>query len=278
MKTRFNGLVVVLGLLLQSVTMAGDAAPSAGQVSRHTLKIAGSDQETSYLVYEPAAPTPKEKRALLIYLYGAGGSVENYNLRRDSYATLRSELAKRGYYILVPELGPRHFMNDAAKKTLDALVDRVLADYEIDPTRVHIMGTSMGAGSALAYAIHRPKAIRSICAVMPMTDFAAWAEQNPKYAQILEQAYEGTAKEKQQAYDGNSAMKNLDAFANIPVLIIHGMADKTVLYENSVRLAEAMKAKGYRCVLRPVDGAAHTDAVMADHQVEAADFFDEAMK
>ena len=66
---------------------------------------------------------------------------------------------ERGYYVLIPELGPSHWMNEKARCVLDTIVDRVLMEYPIDRNRVHVMGTSMGGGSALAYAIHRPEII-----------------------------------------------------------------------------------------------------------------------
>ena len=68
---------------------------------------------------------PKKQRWLLVYLYGAGGSTKSYNLKRPPYEEIRRALVANGAYILVPELGPSHFMNDAAKKTLSNLPEGV---------------------------------------------------------------------------------------------------------------------------------------------------------
>ena len=277
------GLVVLATLVLTVLDVcASGPAVKAGtpteNISRHTLIVTNVDHPVPYLLYHPTELTKTDSRSLLIYLYGAGGSIKDYNLERTPYAKLRAELAQRGYYIVVPELGPRHFMNNQAKHMLDAVVDNVLTNNHISTSRVCIMGTSMGAGSALAYAIHRPGLIHAVCAVMPMTDFAAWTQENPSYAPALAKSFGGTPEEKPKAYDDNSALKHLDVFAKIPVFLIHGDADTTVPCENSKRLADALKVRGYTCTFRTVHGAKHSDAVMTNFQDEVADFFDAALK
>ena len=255
------------------------AAPAPTEkITRHDLTIPGIDRAIPYLIYEPAKPTPADQRSLLIYLHGAGGSVENYNLKREPYEKLRTALAQRGFYVLVPGLGAKHFMNDQSKQVLNTLVDRVLSDYQISSDRVHIMGTSMGGGSALAYTIHRPDLIRSVCAVMPMTDLSAWVIEKPKYAPVLAASYGGTPKTQPEAYDINSAIKYPNAFSDIPVLLIHGKMDTTVLYEHSRKLNDLLQSKNYPSTLYAVEGLKHSDEVIRDYQMQVADFFDVAME
>ncbi len=256
----------------QALSQASDT------ITRHAFEDSEKGTTTPYLLYHPANDTPTSQRSLLIFLYGAGGSIENYNFKRPPYAMLRGELAARGYYVVVPELGPKHFMSDAAKAALDGVVSQVLKEEEIPQKRVHVMGTSMGAGSSLAYAIHRPDLIRSVCAVMPMTDFATWVVENPRYEAPVAKAYGGTYAEMPEAYDRNAALKNPDAFAKIPVMLIHGNADNTVLYSNSQKLAELLQEKKYVCEFYTAAGQGHKDEVMQDFQTEAIDFFEAASK
>jgi dipeptidyl aminopeptidase/acylaminoacyl peptidase len=230
------------------------------------------------LLYHPAESTNVSERSLLIFLYGAGGSLENYNIARPPYNALRAQLAERGFYIMVPDLGKGHFMSDAAKTTLDGMVDHILEQERIRPNHVHIMGTSMGAGSSLAYAIHRPALIRSVCAVMPMTDFAQWVVENPRYLMPVAEAYGGTYEREPEAYDRNSAIRNVDAFAKIPVMLIHGNADEIVVYEQSKRLAELMKLKKYPCNFYTAEQMGHEDEVMRNFQAETVEFIEDANK
>lgn len=268
-------LTVFLSLRAQEAEPNADT--SAENISRHEYQDAASGARTAYLLYTPANETPPAKRALLIFLYGAGGSLENYNLKRPPYALLREQLSARGYYVVVPDLGTHHFMNDAAKAALDGVVAEVLNQQQIPATRVHLMGTSMGAGSSLAYTIHRPDRIRSVCAVMPMTDFATWVEENPHYVTSVASAYGGTYEQHPEAYDQNSALRNVDAFAHIPVMLIHGDADPTVSYAQSQRLAQRLEEKNYSVAFYTVEGQAHKDDVMQDYQRQAIEFFDAAM-
>jgi len=279
----YRPIVASLVLLLATVSSTDawaqeQATATAEKIERKEVKDAASGAATPYLLYHPAETTPAEDRSLLIFLYGAGGSLNNYNIRRPPYDLLRSQLAKRGYYIVVPELGPSHFMNQAARTKLDNVVAQVLKQQHISDKRVHVMGTSMGGGSSLAYAISRPDLIRSVCAVMPMTDFATWVKENPRYAPRVAAAYGGTSDKAPKAYQQTSAIENVDAFAKIPVMLIHGNADPIVDYQQSVRLAKRMQEKKYQCVLHTVEGKAHQDEVMRKLQQQAVDFFEAAAK
>ncbi len=284
-----NGQLFVIGLLVYSfvavqVCVAQPATKPSPEVKHQDVivqqeyKDPTSGAATSYLLYKPSVETEPKKRSLLIYLYGAGGSIKNYNFKRKPYAKLREQLAKRGYYVMVPELGTGHFMNDAAKAKVDGIVAQVLKQQQIPASRVHVMGTSMGGGSSLAYAIHRPDLIRSVCAVVPMTDFSVWVQENPGYQKVIAQSYGGTREEIPDVYKKNSATQNIDLFEKIPVMLVHGTADRVVVYEHSQKLAELLKAKGFVCELYTVKNMAHKDDVMQEFQIQAADFFDAAVK
>lgn len=247
-------------------------------ITRHEFQDPDTDVATPYLLYHPEPSTKAIERSLLIFLYGAGGSLENYNIARPPYAMLRAQLAERGFYIVVPDLGKGHFMNDAAKTTLDGMVDHILEVHTIRPNHVHIMGTSMGAGSSLAYAIHRPAFIRSVCAIMPMTDFAQWVLENPGYEASVAEAYGGTYLQVPEAYDRNSAIQNVDAFAKISVMQIHGNADDIVVYEQSKRLADLLKEKKYRYEFYTAVKMGHEDEIMRNYQAETVEFIEAANK
>lgn len=252
--------------------------PAARYITHtHSLTNQGSQKPSPYVVLEPNTKPAAVINSLLIFLYGAGGSHTDYNLMRKPYEKLRQHLASRGYYILIPELGPSHWMNDRAKLLLDRMVEQTMAEYQISPQHVHIMGTSMGGGSALAYAIHRPYLIRSACSVLAMTDFTQWFDQASQYRSHLEKAYNANPKTNPQAYNKVSAMANLDAFSNTPVFLISGKTDRIVSPDHSKQFHAAIKAKGYYSVYRENKNAGHTDQAVEPYQKQIADFFDQAV-
>lgn len=230
----------------------------------------------AFLLTEPAQPTAPKDRWMVVFLHGAGGSLKGYNFSRPQYAKIREALGRSGAYVVVPALGPLHFMNAQAKESLTAVIDQVSKEYQIDSRHVHLIGTSMGAGSALAYAVNYPDRIRSVCAIMPMTDFAEWAEQRPKYGERLKVAYGGTAQENPAAYDVNSAVKNAQALARISVLLIHGVQDKAVPVSHSDNLAAILKQRGYSFQYIRLEDAGHSDDIVAGIQDQIATFLADA--
>ncbi len=273
----FIAFVLFMAFGYLGIVEAQEEAVSKTEViTQHRYTDQQSNTTAPYLMYPPASDTPYAKRSLLIFLYGAGGSIENYNLKREPYAQLREQLAQRGYYVIVPELGKFHFMNAQAKATLDGIVAQVLQEERIPVNRVHVMGTSMGAGSSLAYTLHRPEMIRSVCAVMPMTDMKDWVIENPGYADRLAKVYGGTYDQVPEAYDRNSAIKHVAVFEHIPVMLVHGTSDRTVLYTQSKRLADLLEANEFAYTLCTAEGQGHKDEAMREYQLIAADFFDAA--
>lgn len=267
----------VLTVLTSSALATASTAPAtrAGAdealPARRQVELAPGEA-VEYLITAPARPTAPADRWMVVFLHGAGGSLKSYNLARQPYARIRQALAENGAYVVVPALGPAHFMNDQAKVSLDGVIGRVLADHQIDPERVHLMGTSMGAGSSLAYAVNRPGRVRSVCAIMPMTDFADWVRENSKYAARLKEAYGGTPEEKPEAYDANSALKQATALATVPVLLVHGTADTTVAFRHSERLAAKLQSLGQDCTLIPVQDGRHSDDIVTKLQDRIVQF------
>jgi len=74
-------------------------------------------------VYEPHRTT-EGGPGLVVHLYGSGGSHRygHYNVGRSPYDKFRRLLAERGYWLVVPELGARHWMNETASAQLDSVI------------------------------------------------------------------------------------------------------------------------------------------------------------
>ncbi len=275
--------LVVAGLLVSAAGVGhADPVPAATTPAKGDKKVPaqgtinpGKDQPNAVLctVYPPKLPRGTTKAGLVIHLYGRRGNHMAYNISRPPYAALRQLLAERGYWIVVPELGGDHWMNDKAVKTLDAIIEGMMASEGVDPARVHILGNSMGAGSGLVYVAQRPGVIRSICAMYPMTDFNAWLQEKPDFAKSVSGAYFDRDPAKiQLILKQRSPMQHIDAFAKAPVLLLHGDSDSAVPIHHSKDFAAALAAKGYAVTRHEVPGFDHDDRMAEKYQKEIADF------
>ena len=265
--------LLAMGSVLSPANADEQPVPAkAGAPVVRVLPAEGVPDAVPCTVYPPA-PLPRGKKAgLVIHLYGRGGSHTDYNLLHPAFDDVRRLLAERGYYLIVPELGTDHWMNDKAVRTLDAIIKGMTASGAVDPRRVSIIGTSMGGGSGLAYVIQRPRVIHSICAVFPMTDFAVWVQEQPHYANSIAGGHGVAVADLSPILAKLSAMQHLDAFAHVPVFLVHGGADTLVPTHHSIDLAAALNKKGFKVTYREAPGIGHDDNAAMKFQREIADF------
>lgn len=222
-------------------------------------------------VYPPSL-VPADKAGLIVHLYGSGGSHKDYNAGGPSYDKFRQFVAERGYWLVVPDLGPKHWMNDAACDQIDAVIAGMVKSERVDPANVHLLGTSMGGGSSLIYVMRRPKKIKSVVSVFPMTDFTRWLDEAPGYRGRVESAHGVTDANRKELLAKISPLQHPDAFRDTPIYLLHGAKDGTVQPHHSRDFAAALKDKGYPVTYREVSDEIHRDEIAQPHQQELADF------
>lgn len=206
----------------------------------------------------PPRETSGRKAGLVIHLYGNSGSHQFYNLMRPAYALLRRDLREAGYWVIVPDLGPTHWMNPHSVAVLDAIIAALVARNDIDPKQVHLLGASMGGGSALMFAYQRAKVVRSVCAIFPMTDFVTWMTEMPDYLPQLTQAHGITAADPSPTLHQLSPLNHIADFAKMPIFLLHGEADTCVPVHHSRDFASALRAAGSPVVYQETYGG-HND-------------------
>jgi acetyl esterase/lipase len=158
---------------------------------------------------------------------------------------------------------------------IDSAVNYCMAHAAVWNTRAEnfiVSGTSAGGHLALLYAFTTDKKISGIIANCPPTDLADTALLNYEIKTGILPAIEKMAGAKYylgqplpQAFSNASPLYRVK---NIPTLLIHGTADRTVPYSQSVRLDEEFALKNVTHKLVSVPGADH-DLKLNDSKTKA---------
>ena len=218
-----------------------------------------------------AEPVPAGQAGLVVHLYGSGGSHKEYNVGRAPYDDFRRLLAARGYWLVVPELGPRHWMSDAACGQVDAVIAAMVQTERVDPARAsarHEHGgreqpdlrhASSGEGRLRGGGLSDDR-LRPV--VAGEARISAAGRKGTRH-------HAGTS---ERGVGKISPVCHPEAFRKTPVFLLHGDRDAVVPPHHSRDLAAALKAGGCTVVYREVPGAVHNDSIALSCQRELADF------
>lgn len=127
-------------------------------------------------------PTPESRSAeqvpLIIALHG-GGAIGNNNIGNIwDFDSLLAIAKTRGAFIYAPQATSAFWHANSRPAAIMDQVDRLIAEFRIDPRRVIVTGFSMGGGGAWhlgsVYA-ERIAGVLPICGITPGADYAASA-------------------------------------------------------------------------------------------------------
>lgn len=154
-------------------------------IRNHVLEI--DDLQRTYDVYIPKNKSTVQK-PLVLLLHGHGGSADymsGHSKKITPYTHWQNIADREGWVLLIPdgEKGSDNFRgwNDCRKdaktnpdtddvKFLNKLVDKVVKQYSLDPSRIFAHGTSNGGNMVFRLAMESSdkfRAIASIIAAMP---------------------------------------------------------------------------------------------------------------
>jgi poly(3-hydroxybutyrate) depolymerase len=133
---------------------------------------------------------------------------------------------------------------DFQRAEMDVLyvADLMAKEYNVDPQRIYLMGNSAGGSAVWNIAAKYPE---------------RWTAISPSAAPIEDADFP------------------YERLRNVPVLVVHGDMDTTMVFDASKAMVDHARAKGVDAAWLPVPGGAHTDAwAQPDVLKQTFDFFD----
>jgi predicted peptidase len=204
-------LFVLFGLLLPTFASAQTTRPA--QTAEQFKAQITIDVDLNHLVYLPADyGKDKTKRwPLMIFLHGAGERGSNLEQVKTHGPPKIVEGGKAFPFVLIsPQCADRKWWEPAA---INALLDKALATYNVDPDRVYLTGISMGGYGTWATAMAYPDRFAAIAPICGGGD--SW---------------------------------RASRLRDLPVWAFHGEQDKLVPIQHSEEMVEGIKKAGNKDV------------------------------
>jgi acetyl esterase/lipase len=228
-------------------------------------------------VYGPGEPSqaPDGLRALLVYVHGGGWRVSHRSRppreTRQWSRGVFERLTDAGFVVAAP--GYRLSGEAIFPAQLDDLVEAIrwlhanAADLGVDPGRTYLWGASAGGNlAALAALVADAPPVAGVVCWYPITDLPALdRDATDSYEAHLLGGPIGRHLDRARAA---SPVAHVHGGAP-PFLLQHGEEDTWVPHEQSVRLADALRAVGGSVELETVPGADHFFGGAPDAEVEA---------
>ena len=216
-------------------------------------------QTLHYSVLKPHDFDPDERYPAIVEVYG-GPHVQRVSrswqplsdqyLQRQGYVVFR--LDNRGSYNRGKAFEDVIFERTGGPEVRDQLlgVEWLKSQGWIDPERVGIQGWSYGGYMTLMTALQAPEGtFAAAVSGAPVTDWSL-------YDTFYTERYMQTPQENPGGYEASSVFPYLED-VSVPLLMIHGMADDNVTFDNSTRVYAALQEAGADFEMMTYPGQRH---------------------
>ncbi len=201
-------LFVFAGLALMPTQISADDKPTTTkQQAKHFEKEITVQVKLDYLLYLPPNYDKEEKSwPLVLFLHGAGESGQDLSKVKVHGPPKLVEAGKEFPFIVVSPQAPRMGWD---VQTLNALLDDVVANYNVDKDRIYVTGLSMGGFGTWALAAAYPDRFAALAPICG---------------------------------GGNAA--DAKKLKNLPIWVFHGAKDNVVPPSRSENMVQALKEAG----------------------------------
>lgn len=191
-------------LFLSILTAIALLAPATSHASKLEAKYGAVKNGYNFWLYQPDMAQDDEAKPVIIFLHGASLCGKDLN-RVKRYGTINAieKGRKIDAYVVAPQ-NPGGSWSPA--KVMD-VVDWIGENYNIDESRIYVMGMSLGGYGAIDVAAAFPE---RIAAAM--------------------------------SFCGGGTNHSLSNLNEVPLWIVHGIADRAISIKESDRVVSTMKA------------------------------------
>ncbi len=235
-------------------------APYLQSRPTHTFGTIKAEDGTDlyYRMYTPADMTPGKRYPAVLAPYGGP---HGQSVKRNWSVDFNTVLARKGFVVMVVDnrgMASRGLAFEAhIKNTMGTveIADQVTAaNYlktlgYVDGDQIGIWGWSYGGYMTLMGLFKAPDTFKAGVSVAPVTD---WRLYDTGYTE----RYLGHPDAPGDVYANSSVFKYVDGFKG-DLLLIHGMADDNVFFDNSVKLMSVLQKKDKPFELMTYPGKKH---------------------
>ena len=200
-------------------------------------------------IYLPPGHNAKQKYPMAIFVHGAGYLQNTINGWNNYYREFMFNdlLTRKGYVVLdIDYRGSAGYGRDWRTDVYDFLggkdyddhidaIDFMVKNYSVDQKRIGAYGGSYGGFMAGMLVLRAPERIAAAAALRPVFDWKNYYAANPSYtAQRL-----GFPDKNPEAYKRSSPIAYAEKLEK-PFLILHGVVDDNVHFQDSVQMIEQL--------------------------------------
>ena len=166
---------------------------------------------------------------------------------RDEASSLELALAEENILVIAPYYGPWSWMNRAARKFVDELLDKVYEDLGDEKIPLIAAGGSMGGCAALLFCRYGKRHPAGCCVCWPVCNTEAHFYERPDLPPTFHSAFCGYPEPLEELLKEHSPLHQVDFMPDIPYLFIHGCNDNRVSKQvHSDAMVEAMRKRKFQ--------------------------------
>lgn len=212
---------------------------------------------------EPRTPLRGLRPALI---YNRGGSLEWGSLTHHAASVQLGELARlasAGYVVVASQYrgngggeGREEYMGKDLQDVL-SLVDLLENRPDVDPERIGMLGWSRGGATTFS-SLKKTSKIKAAAVGGPAVNYVRIIEEEPEMAEYWSKFIPGYHDDPKGVMAARSVLFWVDQLPrNVPILIVHGAADKKVATRDVLAVALEMEQLGIPFELSIFEGGDH---------------------
>ncbi|MEO1658381.1 MAG: DPP IV N-terminal domain-containing protein [Pseudomonadota bacterium] len=227
-----------------------------------------------YSILKPHDFDPSKEYPAIHYVYGGPG----VQVVRNSFGRLTQQYWQQQGYVVFSldnrgsEGRGKAFEDHLFKAMAGVEVEDQLLGAEflgslsyVDDDRIGVTGWSYGGYMTLHLALRAPEGTYAAAVSgAPVTDWSL-------YDTFYTERYMQTPQDNTEGYEASSVFPYLEDLS-VPLLIVHGMADDNVIFDNSTRVFAALQASATPFEMMTYPGQRHRirDGLVGRHQFETS--------